>query len=389
MNRRAWLLVALGAVALLASYPPFPLPILSFVAVVPAVLLLQDNASDPRGAYRWGFRYGLAANGVVLYWIVLALWHFTPFAALGYVITIFCLGVFTGGLFWFVTRVRLAYPVLSLAVVFPVAWTALEWAIGHLGDVAFPWLGLGTSLADAPLLVQWADVGGARGITLWLVWCNVLVGSAVAVWGRWPAVGKRLAPVVVTLLLASGYGLWRERSIVLREVGTITLVQPNIGFQEKWVPERADSEVATLLALSRTAAAATKPDLVVWPEAALPYFLTLRPNWQSAIGRFASETRTYVLTGGVHLHLSGSGAHANVQRRVPVRFDRSVAAVSGLREALSRPGGRARAVRSRRLVPRVAGPGSLVWRIRARTGPAGVRVADRSFRRPRLLRVGL
>ncbi len=112
MNRRAWLLVALGAVALLASYPPFPLPILSFVAVVPAVLLLENNASDPRGAYRWGFRYGLAANGVVLYWIVVALWHFTPFAALGYVLTIFCLGVFTGGLFWFVTRVRLAYPAL-------------------------------------------------------------------------------------------------------------------------------------------------------------------------------------------------------------------------------------------------------------------------------------
>ncbi len=190
---------------------------------------------------------------------------------------------------------------------FPVAWTALEWSIGHLGDVAFPWLGLGTSLADAPLLVQWADVGGARGITLWLVWCNVLVGSAVGVWGRWPAVGKRLAPVVVTLLLASGYGLWRERTIVLREVGAITLVQPNIGFQEKWVPERADSEVATLLALSREAAAATKPDLVVWPEAALPYYLTLRPNWQSAIGRFASETRTYVLTGGVHFIYQEAG----------------------------------------------------------------------------------
>lgn len=307
MNRRAWLLVVLGAVALLASYPPFPLPILSFVAVVPAVLLLQDNANDPRGAYRWGFRYGVAANGAVLYWIVVALWHFTPFAALGYVLTILCLGVFTGGLFWFVTRVRLAYPAIPLALVFPVAWTTLEWAIGHLGDVSFPWLGLGTSLADAPLLVQWADVGGARGITLWLVWCNVLVGSSVGVWGQWPAVGKRLAPVVVTLLFASGYGLWREHTIQLREVGTITLVQPNVGFHEKWIPERADSEVATLLALSRVAATATKPDLVVWPEAALPYFLTLRPNWQSAIGRFASEMRTYVLTGGVHFIYQEAG----------------------------------------------------------------------------------
>ena len=307
MSGRAWLLVALGAVALVASYPPFPLPILSFVAVVPAVLLLQDSAGDPQRAYRWGFRYGLAANGVVLYWIVVALWHFTPFAALGYVITVFLLGVFTGGLFWFVTRVRIAYPALPMAVAFPVAWTALEWAVGHLGDVAFPWLGLGTSLADAPVLVQWADLAGARGVTLWLVWCNVLIAGVVGVWGQWKAVGRRLIPVAITVLLAVGYAVWRQRTITLRELGTVTLVQPNIGFHEKWDPARADSEVATLLALSRQATTAAKADLVIWPEAALPYFLSLRPDWQSAIGRFAVEAGTAVLTGGVHVTYQGRG----------------------------------------------------------------------------------
>ncbi len=300
MSGRAWLLVALGAVALIASYPPFPLPVLSFVAVVPAVLLLQESAGDPARAYRWGFRYGLAANGVVLHWIVVALWHFTPLAALGYVVTVFLLGVFTGGLFWFVTRARIAYPTVPLAVVFPVAWTALEWVVGHLGDVAFPWLGLGTSLADAPVLVQWADLAGARGVTLWLVWCNVMVAGVAGVWGKWRAVGRRLAPVAATILVAAGYGMWRQRTLTLRELGTVSLVQPNIGFQEKWVPERADSEVATLLALSRQATAAAKPGLVIWPEAALPYYLTLRPDWQSAIGRFASEARVAVLTGGLH-----------------------------------------------------------------------------------------
>jgi apolipoprotein N-acyltransferase len=175
--------------------------------------------------------------------------------------------------------------------------------VGHLGDVAFPWLGLGTSLADAPLLVQWADLAGARGATLWLVWCNVMVSGVVGLWGQWRAIGRRLVPVVVTVGLAAGYGAWRERTIALREVGTITLVQPNIAFHEKWIPERADSEVATLLAMSRQATAAARPDLVIWPEAALPYYLTLRPDWQSAIARFASEARVAVLTGGLHFTL--------------------------------------------------------------------------------------
>jgi apolipoprotein N-acyltransferase len=239
------------------------------------------------------------------------LWHFTAFAALGYVVTVLCLGVFSGTLFWFVTRVRVAYPAMSLAVLFPLCWTALEWGVGHLGDVAFPWLGLGTSLADAPVLVQWADLAGARGVTWWLVWCNVLVGAALApgVWGRWRAVARTVAPVAVTIVLAASYGMWRERTLPLRSVGTIMLVQPNIGFSEKWDPAHADSEVATLLALSHDARAAARPDLVIWPEAALPYYLSERPAWQTLIARYASDAGTPVLTGGLNVRFREDGRH--------------------------------------------------------------------------------
>jgi len=307
-DRRRWLLVVLGALGLMGSYPPFPFPFLSFVALIPAVLLLEAAGGAPRQAYTWGFRYGVAANGLVLYWIVVALWHFTPMAALGYGITVFMLGVFTGGLFWLVTRMRGAYPVLPLAIVFAVSWTALEWGVGHLGDVAFPWLGLGTSLADARVLVQWADLAGARGVTWWLVWCNVLLAGAVGRWGQWRLLTRQVIPVAATIVLAAAYGVWRERTLPLRPVGTITLIQPNIGFHEKWDPARADSEVATLLQLSRDARSAGRADLVIWPEAALPDYLTQRPDWQSAIGRFAAETRTPILTGGLHVEFSGAGA---------------------------------------------------------------------------------
>ena len=308
-SRRGWILVALGAVALAGCYPPFPLPFLSFVALVPPVLLLFDTEGNPRAAWRWGFRYGLITNALVLYWMVVALWHFTPFAALGYAITVYLLGVFMGGLFWFVGRVRSVYPRLPLFLVFPLAWTTLEWAVGHLGDVAFPWLGLGTSLADGRVLVQWADIGGARGVTLWLVWCNVLVAMAIAGQGLLgaPRYVRRLGPVLLTLLAAWGYGTWRERTLPLRPLGTITLVQPNIGFDEKWDPAIADSEVGLLLGLSRTATAGVRPGLVVWPEAAVPGLIEDHPEWQARINAFAVEHRIPVLTGVVHYRLRDRG----------------------------------------------------------------------------------
>ena len=127
-------LVLLGALALVLSYPPVPLPLLSFFALIPAVLLVRQAAQtgDTRAAFRWGWWYGLAANALVLYWMIFALWHFTPFSALGYLATIAALGLFTACLFWFLVRLRLAAPKVPLWVTFPIAWTALEWFVGHI-----------------------------------------------------------------------------------------------------------------------------------------------------------------------------------------------------------------------------------------------------------------
>src|SRR2546425_13102080 len=81
-------------------------------------------------------------------------------------------------------------------------YTTLFRSVGHQGDIRFPWLGLGTSLTDAATLVQWADLAGARGVTVWLAWCNVMLGEAAVRSGfrRWQPV----AGVGATILAAGG-----------------------------------------------------------------------------------------------------------------------------------------------------------------------------------------
>ncbi len=308
--RRANGPIGLGAIALAASYPPFSLPILSFVAVAPAVLLIRQavREEDTAGAFRVGFWYGVAAQALVLYWMIVALWHFTPLAALGYLATVIIEALWSGALFWFVVRVRLRVPEAPLWVVFPLVWTAVEWAIGHQGDIRFPWLGLGTSLADARLLVQWADVAGARGVTLWLAWCNVMIVEGVLpVVGARRALVRRLVPVAATLVAAAGYGTWRERTLPTRELGSIGLVQPNEGFWEKWVPAHEDSVVAKLIMMSRQLVArhGDPPALVVWPEAAVPGYFVNRPQWDEEIARLARDTRVPILTGGLDVEFHG------------------------------------------------------------------------------------
>ena len=311
--RRAIGPIALGAVALAASYPPFNLPFLSFVAVAPAVLLIRQavREEDVAGAFNVGFWYGLAAQALVLNWMIVALWHFTPLAALGYLATITLEALWSGALFWFVVRVRLRVPAVPLAVAFPVAWTAVEWAIGHQGDIRFPWLGIGTSLADAPILVQWADIAGTRGVTFWLAWCNVmLVDGLLPSAGTRSAMARRLVPLACTLIAALGYGLWRERTLPTRPVALVGLVQPNEGFWEKWDPAHEDSVVGKLIALTRRVEGKDALDLALWPEAAIPGYFLNHPEWDEAVARTARENRLPILTGGLDVELLDHRLHA-------------------------------------------------------------------------------
>jgi apolipoprotein N-acyltransferase len=287
---------------------------------MPAVLLLRQlerggegkGEGDLPGALRWGFWYGFVTQGAVLYWLVVALWHFTPLSVLGYLATIAIYGLWYAVMFWFVIRLRRRLPVVPLWVMLPVVWTTVEWAVGHQGDIRFPWLGLGTSLADAPVLVQWADIAGARGVTLWLAWCNVMLVEGVlgepgaesrAI--RW----RPLVAVLVTVLVAWGYGAWRMATLPLRELGTVGLIQPNEGFQEKWDARHADSVVTKLVDMSRALESRGRVDFLAWPEAAIPGYLVQQPEWDRAIAGLARASKIPILSGGLHVIYHGDGSY--------------------------------------------------------------------------------
>jgi apolipoprotein N-acyltransferase len=143
----------------------------------------------------------------------------------------------------------------------------MEWVFGHHGSIAFPWLGLGTSLTGFPGLVQWADVAGARGVTFWLAASSALVAIVLLS----PARHWRSALAVIgSVVVALGYGVLRARSLETHGVGRVLLVQSN----EKLAVERDTTEwteaVAGLIDETERAVAAARPGLVLWPEASLP-----------------------------------------------------------------------------------------------------------------------
>ncbi len=308
-SRRVLLLAAVGAVLLFVAYPPAHLLVPGFVALIPLLWALEEARTAGRTAAQvaWtGWWFGALAGGLVLYWMVVALWHFTPLSALGYSAAVLLgFAPLWALVAWLTHRIGTRTTV-PLWVAFPLVWTAVEWLLGHLSDLRFPWLGLGTSLTGAPVLVQWADLAGARGVTMWLAWANVLLFLALRR-RDW----RPLVAVAVSVVLAAGYGAWRMGTLVTRPVTTVALLQPNVGFDEKR-DDRDDIRLLNqLLTMSRQARRDTAVRLIAWPEAAVPVYFVNHPDYADSIAALARELGTPVLAGGLDAVLYPGGTYDN------------------------------------------------------------------------------
>lgn len=309
--RRDALLVVAGALLFGLAYPPFKLLLPTFLALVPAIWLVRnaEDAGSAWQAWKTGFWFGTAMNALTLYWMVIALWRFTSLSALAYLATVLALGVFVGTFFWMVVRVRQAWPALPLVVVFPVLWTAGEWTVGHLSDLAFPWLGLGTSLAAYPVLAQTAEWWGARGLTLLVVVVNV--GLATALDRRTPRRRQYRAVLAVAagIVLAVVVGALRARAIPVRTAGTVALLQPDVGWSEKWEDSLREAIIDDLLQLTERAIREGRPDLVLWPEAAAPGPLYQGYDWGRRVNALAAASHTPILASGLDYIFRDDGGY--------------------------------------------------------------------------------
>lgn len=281
------LLPALSALLAVSAFPPFHFLIPSFVALVPLAVWVEDQNEDREASdaevsgrvFRGGVWFGMLYFGLLLYWMPLALAAFTWWAVPAYVTVVIALALCAGCFTWALRRLtHLGGIPLWLAL--PLTWTALEWVRAHApGDLAFPWLGLGTSLTGYPELVGAAELVGARGITLWLALLNGLIAEAVrAVRGRngTRASARWVTAFVLVLAVPAAWGYWRARTLPIRAVGEVAVVQPNVAARFRLNGSRSnDSTVASLMRLLPVGDGLSSglpvgdgfsPDLVVWPE---------------------------------------------------------------------------------------------------------------------------
>jgi apolipoprotein N-acyltransferase len=116
---------------------------------------------------------------------------------------------------------------------------------------------------------------------------------------------------IVTVSLGISYA---NRELAVGDGITITIVQPNVGQQDKWVGAKADANFAKLATLTRPLS--DEPRLILWPEAAIPDYLETGYPWVY-YDRSPAEARARIidlmnpddimLLGALKLELDKSG----------------------------------------------------------------------------------
>jgi len=285
----------------------FPHPSLALAGwVAPALLLALSHASSPRRIFALGYVAGLTHYLSSLYWILYI--PYPPGAITGWlalssycalypaVWACFCWLIFpakdASGLpeAWLQLRAMALKQRMLWPLQCSLVWVALEclrsWML-----TGFPWNLLANSQIEITPLALLASITGVLGVSFIVVWCSVsfllattgsthLIGMA-----RYKRAVIDAAPSLSFLVLALAvswlYTDSREKHIDSRGKLRIAMVQPSISQQVIW-----DSYGDEKMAIERweqlkkltIEANATKPDIIIWPEASAPLTARRMPD---------------------------------------------------------------------------------------------------------------
>ncbi len=261
------------------AFPKFNLEFLAWFALVP--LFFAIYSGNARRALALGFVTGLVFYFITLSWVTNTLVNYgnipTVVSWLILSLLVAYLSLYVGLFAYGVNRFSKGHPV-NIFLLAPVTWTALEYLRSTHSIFGFSWQGLGYSQFQSLPVIQMASITGVYGITALIVLVNaglfVLIHPAFEKYPAWKNFRTRIAvSTFLFLLLCMGYGWWtlNREPIYSTPPVRVALIQGNIPQKMKWDPAYRNEVLSRYRNLTLKAAV-FKPDLMVWPEAVVPFF---------------------------------------------------------------------------------------------------------------------
>jgi apolipoprotein N-acyltransferase len=312
-------LALIGGLTMAASFPKIGVAGLAWIS--PGIILASAMGASGRAVFRFGYIAGFAQALMSLSWLLyIPVFKLAPI--IGWIILSAFLALYTGTWLWLCWRIypapagtvtekwsaagerlleanwgqRLGWTLGCAAI-----WVALEMVQSRFLS-GFPWNLLGSSQFRMLPIIQFASVTGIYGASFLAVWFGAsCLLATVVVLRRSNTPRQWLWEIVPCLLVSGGVISWGYQTLVRPPVPAtrmvkIALIQPSIPQRFIWNSQEDSNRFRELIQLS-TAAMAEKPDLLIWPEAAVPGFVRWETNSHDAVTQFARTNQVWLILG--------------------------------------------------------------------------------------------
>ncbi|MBG0789554.1 MAG: apolipoprotein N-acyltransferase [Desulfovibrionaceae bacterium] len=291
-------MLALVCIAAVGAWIGFANPLFHFPPVVLAFPLglawIGLRATSGKNAFKYGWLAGTLAATGCYYWMVIPVqiygglpWYIAlPCPLLLAAFMSLYYGLFSLSMHFAGQRIS----GIALCLLAGLSWTTLEMLSSFVLS-GFPWINLSAAFAAWPVAIQGASVLGAYGLS------GVLACLAVAAL----LCSTYRSALWLTVVLAIGltaFGVYRTSAF---DVGqrdyTVSLIQGDVDQGAKWTPEYLTKTVRKYTRLSIEAIEREQPDLVIWPETAMTFFVQDQSPLRQGLEILARETKTPIVIG--------------------------------------------------------------------------------------------
>jgi len=308
MNKRDFLLCFVSGILLILSFPNFDLEFLAWFALVP--LFYAVEGKGVYHSFKLGFFTGFISFLGILYWIIVAVHTYgnVPLVLSGLILLLLViyLSLFIGA-FTFLTRLIQIRSEIQTIFFTPFLWVALEYLRSFL-LTGFPWAYLGhTQYLNLPF-IQIADITGVYGLSFVILFVNA---TLFGVLHQWPKKTFPLKEVAITVLVLLGFLIYGyvkmkhvDREAIQSASLRVGLVQGNIDQSIKW-NESFQLETLKIYGRLSMRVAEDKPDLIIWPETATPFFFQEAKEFQPIVLEIPQKTNAFLLFGTPFYKIEG------------------------------------------------------------------------------------
>ena len=274
------------------AFHPLGLGFLAWVSFVPLIHVF--NISHLKKNIICGYVFGLSFNLTAFYWIGVNSGADIITVVGSLFAAVFYLASFWAGAGFMFSLISREDQYISSNLFFPYIIVMVEY-VRSFGALGFPWSNLALTQSKYIYFIQFIEVTGTYGVSFVIIGFNVILYMITQ---KKISLLRGLSFISLIIIGLSIAGAGRIYSLPKpNQDFTVAIVQPNVNPNTKWQNKK---EIIAFMDSLHQESIKFKPDLIVFPETALPTYLVrdnrTRGNLQSTV----NNSDIPLLTGTIH-----------------------------------------------------------------------------------------